>query len=303
MRHGVMLSCSFLAIVSCAHTPDKKDPERVWNTHDEEPSSEKPKSEEPSGEGWTALMPGPSSEEGIALTPEPSDLEVISDAKKQKACETIDRISKENPKHCQLERSTNFLEGGDSYHATLCEGTPGKGHPEVLACLENAQDCDQIGRCFDFPIARFKRQCSENIWIEFDIPGKTGSAPATVGLRYSELEEHYDYRFASSNLFLADIESSNEDPIGVCGVSEMMDWLMHVQCPDGSKSIRSTADTHKYKTGMTQGGRCNSRIHNYEIPCGNQTFSHHIEIGICPPGRDRFPSGMLKFKRRYREGS
>jgi hypothetical protein len=289
-------------MLSCAHTPEKKEPERLWNTYEENPASKDPSSEDSTNAdsknmGFTNEL----SEKRIPVELEPPNIEEVPDAKKQSICQSIDRIAKANPQGCQLKRSMHYLVGAKSAHAVLCEESPGKGDPKVLACLEKAQDCDQIGDCFDLPIAHFKRQCSENIWLDFEVGGRIASAPATVGLRYSELAEHYDYSYASGHLSLANIKSTEKEPIELCGPSEMMDWLMHLECPDGSKSVRTTQDTHTYKTGISQAGRCNSRVNNFEIPCGSQTFSHHIDMGACPPGRERYPAGFLEFKKRYRK--
>jgi len=87
----------------------------------------------------------------------------------------------------------------------------------------------------------------------------------------------------------AQVQSSRAVPIEVCGVQGELQWLVSLTCADGSSPFASTRDAHGSRQGsIGAGGRCDSIIDLYSVPCPERTYEVYLDMYQCGPGESFF---------------
>jgi hypothetical protein len=82
---------------------------------------------------------------------------------------------------------------------------------------------------------------------------------------------------------LADVVSTKEMPIEVCMVEGQLEWLVALQCADGSSPFASEPEAHAARSGnVGAGGRCDSIIDVYTVPCPEGAKEVFMDLYMCP---------------------
>ncbi len=138
-------------------------------------------------------------------------------------------------------------------------------------CLIDNESCDAVGQCVTalHSAASGFRAC-----------GTRGNQP--VGMPRPE----WSARKAATVTRYGQVTSTMDEPIEVCGVWDaggQVDWLLNLTCDDGSRPFRSDDQAHAARVGnVGPGGRCDSIIDLYEVPCDEGSYKIYIDAYVCP---------------------
>ncbi len=77
----------------------------------------------------------------------------------------------------------------------------------------------------------------------------------------------------------ADVDTSKEQPVEVCGLEGARQWLEKTKCPDGS-----TGDQQGRVGSVGLGGRCNTMIERFKVGCPDGSINVLIAVHFCGPG-------------------
>ena len=81
----------------------------------------------------------------------------------------------------------------------------------------------------------------------------------------------------------SDATSTKEAPIEMCGASAATRWLIALRCDDGSQPLKNIDDAERARPGnLGRGGRCQSIIDMYDVPCPERSYTLFIDIYVCP---------------------
>lgn len=84
---------------------------------------------------------------------------------------------------------------------------------------------------------------------------------------------------------LAEVSTSMERPVEVCGLSGELGWLMAARCADGSAPFDDPAVAHAARVGSTGGGgRCGSILDLYVVPCPEGGHEVYMDMYVCGQG-------------------
>ena len=97
---------------------------------------------------------------------------------------------------------------------------------------------------------------------------------------------------------LSALSTSKAQPLEVCGYAPSMFAVAELACDDGSHPLGTTDGDLSTLVGAVQrvrhnvgpGGRCNSIIDEYAIPCPEATYHVFVDLYICLPGAWRSES-------------
>lgn len=82
---------------------------------------------------------------------------------------------------------------------------------------------------------------------------------------------------------VGELQASADRPVEVCGVQEQLDFLMALECADGSNPYTSRDQAHASRVGnVGPGGRCGSIIDLYVMPCPEGQQQIHMDLYVCP---------------------
>lgn len=88
---------------------------------------------------------------------------------------------------------------------------------------------------------------------------------------------------------LAELDSSIGDPVEVCGVSGQREFLMFVECADGSSPFPRPREIFDARVGsFGPGGRCGATIDRYDVKCPEKTYEVYMDMYVCEPGERPF---------------
>ena len=69
----------------------------------------------------------------------------------------------------------------------------------------------------------------------------------------------------------------------MCGAGAANRWLIALRCDDGSQPLSSIRDAERARTGSVgPGGRCQSIIDRYELPCPERSYTLFVDDYVCP---------------------
>ena len=92
----------------------------------------------------------------------------------------------------------------------------------------------------------------------------------------------YDLRTGKDARAFADLESSRERPVEVCGVHDQHALLMALTCSDGSRPLATTTDARRARLGSVgTGGRCSPLIDLYRITCPERRYDVYMDAYFC----------------------
>ncbi|MBN1771704.1 MAG: hypothetical protein JXB32_10610 [Deltaproteobacteria bacterium] len=92
-------------------------------------------------------------------------------------------------------------------------------------------------------------------------------------------------RWALHQTNVAKVRSSQARPVEVCGVRGQVDWLMRLTCPDGSRAFSDPETAHNSRAGnVGSGGRCDTIIDLYLVPCPDREYEVYMDLYHCAPG-------------------
>jgi hypothetical protein len=124
--------------------------------------------------------------------------------------------------------------------------------------------------------------------------GTTASVPACpVGdMGYGPImwpEGSGSLRWMIGETQVAGVQSSQDQPVEVCGVGGELAWLVGLTCPDGSKPYPDENTAHNSRVGNTgTGGRCGTIIDLYAVPCPDKQYEVYMDMYHCLPGESFF---------------
>lgn len=83
----------------------------------------------------------------------------------------------------------------------------------------------------------------------------------------------------------ADVLTTSEKPIEVCGVREQLAWLTTVTCADGTNPFADARMAHGARVGnVGPGGLCGHIIDVYAVGCPEARYDVYMDLYMCPPG-------------------
>jgi len=93
----------------------------------------------------------------------------------------------------------------------------------------------------------------------------------------------YAKRYASTANHFSEVNSTKEQPAEVCGISAGVELLATMTCDDGRNPFGGNRmQAHSSRAGnVGPGGRCESIIDRYVVPCPEGTFDIYIDSYVC----------------------
>ena len=96
-----------------------------------------------------------------------------------------------------------------------------------------------------------------------------------------------DDRYGEGVRSLSEAKTSKEQPIEVCSVRGQLAWLMQAQCEDGSQPFTDPGSAHASRVGnVGPGGRCESVIDLYQVPCPEGEVAVYMDLYMCRDGEE-----------------
>jgi len=81
----------------------------------------------------------------------------------------------------------------------------------------------------------------------------------------------------------ADVQTTVEQPVEVCGVQGEVEWITRVTCANGSNPYGTQDRANSSRDSwMSRGGHCNSILDRYSVACPEATYVIHIDRYVCP---------------------
>jgi hypothetical protein len=147
---------------------------------------------------------------------------------------------------------------------------------QVARCLLDNASCDAMESC----INSLNQFADEQDGTPNDFRTcEDSEVYAPVGLPKAE----WDQRRGAGAARYSTVTTSKDEPIEVCGIPAQMDWLMAATCDDGSQPFRSRDHAHAARVkNVGPGGRCNSIVDLYAVPCPEGTYDVYIDAYVCP---------------------
>ena len=97
-------------------------------------------------------------------------------------------------------------------------------------------------------------------------------------------EQDAALRWGNGVSAVADLSSSHDQPVEVCGVAGERRFLLALSCPDGTHPFQTDNDARMARAGSVgQGGRCGSTIDLYRVACSAQTLDVYMDMYMCAP--------------------
>lgn len=82
----------------------------------------------------------------------------------------------------------------------------------------------------------------------------------------------------------ADVTTTTEAPIEVCGIDGEVEWMTRVVCNDGKNPYGGSQEVanDSRDSWIARGGRCNSVLDRYSVRCPEATYQIHVDRYVCP---------------------
>ena len=94
----------------------------------------------------------------------------------------------------------------------------------------------------------------------------------------------FDGRYGANAATFSLLPTTQQSPLEACGLSAALQALSELQCDDGSHPFSDSNHAHAARTGNTgPGGRCDSVIDLYEVPCSEERYLVHVDMYFCGP--------------------
>ncbi len=101
--------------------------------------------------------------------------------------------------------------------------------------------------------------------------------------------EEFERRKGAHASKFSEVPTTKATPLEACGVRESVEAIFRLSCNDGSRPFASPNQAHASRAGnVGVGGRCETVIDLYKIPCPEQTYDLYVDIYLCPVGRGPF---------------
>jgi hypothetical protein len=98
-------------------------------------------------------------------------------------------------------------------------------------------------------------------------------------------ESQYLERHGARATKFSELATSKEQPAEVCGIEAQVNYLLDLRCDDGTNPYANFDAAHGSRVGnVGPGGRCDSIIDLYAVPCPEGNYEVFIDAYICPPG-------------------
>jgi hypothetical protein len=93
----------------------------------------------------------------------------------------------------------------------------------------------------------------------------------------------YLNRHGSAARRFSDIPTTKEAPLEECLVRGSVEALLRLRCDDGSNPFATPQAAHQSRAGnVGPGGRCDSIVDVYKVPCPEKTYDVYIDMYNCP---------------------
>lgn len=141
-------------------------------------------------------------------------------------------------------------------------------------CILDNESCEAVSTCVNnlTQTAEGTRNCTDN-------PSDERFMGKPVGLPPDE----YARRKGAQVTRFHDHASTKESPIETCGVRGQLEWLLRATCDNDRRPFRSLEHAHTARVrNVGNGGRCNSIIDLYEVPCEEGTYAIYLDAYVCP---------------------
>lgn len=104
-------------------------------------------------------------------------------------------------------------------------------------------------------------------------------------------ENVYQLRFGHKAKRFSEIVTRQTSPLEECGLTASLTRLVTLQCDDGSNPFGGSRDAaHRSRRGSVgPGGRCDSIIDLYDVPCPERRYEVYSDMYYCSESTvDRF---------------
>lgn len=233
-----------LLLVACSGASKRTEPEREWNTADEKADTQEPDST--ANQAQTPLSLEDSCQRFRTL--------------REAGCEWTQRFPADfsEPATCQGSLAT-WVDPATPNHVSL---------ERTIRCW--SLDCDDAIPCMisarDSRDPEPARAC-----------GEEGTAAILVD------EATWQARRGVQAKRFADVQTSVEEPVEVCGIEGEIEWMMAVKCNDGSNPYGTMAEVNEGRDSwLDRGGQCNSVLDRYTVSCPEATYTIHVDRYLCP---------------------
>jgi hypothetical protein len=119
--------------------------------------------------------------------------------------------------------------------------------------------------------------------------GKNPEAFSLGGVQVSP--QQYLARTGAGVKAFSSLATTKERPLEECGIPAVLQRLVDMRCDDGTNPFGGDGRrAHASRRGnVGPGGRCNSIIDVYEVPCREKTYEVYADSYICPEGTSAMP--------------
>jgi hypothetical protein len=238
------LVAAALLLGACSGAPKRTEPEREWNTEDE-----KANTQEPDSTATEAQAP-------LSLEDSCQQFRTLREA----GCDWTQRFPPDfsDADMCQGSLAT-WVDPATPNHVSL---------ERTIRCW--SLDCDDAVPCM---LSAQKLREPEPARA----CGDEGTAPILVD------DATWQARRGVLAKRFADVRTSVEEPVEVCGIEGEIEWMMAVQCNDGSQAYGTMAEVNDGRDSwLDRGGRCNSVLDRYTVTCPEATYTIHVDRYLCP---------------------
>jgi hypothetical protein len=103
--------------------------------------------------------------------------------------------------------------------------------------------------------------------------------------------QQYLARTGAGVKVFSSLTTTKERPLEECGIPGVLNRLVALRCDDGSNPFGGDGRrAHASRRGnVGPGGRCDSIIDLYIVPCPEKTYEVYADSYICPEGTSAWP--------------
>jgi hypothetical protein len=96
-------------------------------------------------------------------------------------------------------------------------------------------------------------------------------------------ESVYTGRGGLDAVRFSELNSTKQRPLEECGLRTVLQRLATLTCDDGSNPFKGDLQSaHQSRAGnVGPGGRCDSILDRYEVPCPERSYSVYADMYLC----------------------
>ena len=162
--------------------------------------------------------------------------------------------------------------------------TCAKGYKDGLADASAAAGMRFIGQCVtQLDTCADVVACLGGLSQQGKLRGCTESGDDVIGAAVGRPRAEWMKLTGRNAKTYADVHSTKDQPVEVCGIATENEWLSSLTCTDGSHPIENRGAAEQFRVGdLGAGGRCSSIIDLYRVKCPEATYDVYLDGYVCP---------------------